>query len=98
MSVCLYANLSNPTQGGMELTPQHILKLYLGPVGSTRLGAQYDICDCLVTSPLEEVQIIVMSMPVCLYVCLPTHITGKLHCHSLPIFVHIACGRGSVLL
>ena len=35
---------------------------------------------------------------VCLSVCLSDMISPEPHARSLPIFVHIACGRGSVLL
>ena len=41
----------------------------------------------------------VMSTSVCLCVCLSARISPEQHARSLPIFsVHVACGRGSVLL
>jgi len=39
-----------------------------------------------------------MSMSVCLSVCLSTRITRKPHGQTSSIFVHVARGRGSVLL
>ena len=41
---------------------------------------------------------IVMNTFVCLSVCLSGTISPESHARSLPNFVHVACGRGSVLL
>ena len=45
-----------------------------------------------------SLQSIVMSASVCLSVCLSAKIYPEPHARSLPIFVHVADGRGSVLL
>jgi len=47
-----------------------------------------------ITSSPGGVRSIVMSMPVRLSI----RITRKPHCQNSPIFIHVACGRGSVLL
>ena len=38
------------------------------------------------------------SIVICVSVCLSTRISPEPHARSLPIFVHVAYGRGSVLL
>jgi len=50
------------------------------------------------TPPIGE-RSIVMSVSVCLCVCLSTIISSELHVRPSPtFFLHVTCGRGSVLL
>jgi len=50
----------------------------------------------LLLRPWEWLRSIVMSMSVC--VCLSDRISPEPYTRSLPMFVHVAYGRGSVLL
>jgi len=55
----------------------------------------------LITSPAGSVErsiVMSTSVCVCLSVCLSASISPESHAQSLPIFVHVAYGRGSVLL
>jgi len=55
-------------------------------------------CVDLLLRPRERLRSIVISMSVCVSVCLAARISPEPHARFLPNFVHVAYVRGSVLL
>jgi len=65
----------------------------------SRLGVVCLFIYLLITPPPMGERSIAMSVSVCLCVCLSAIISSELHVRSSPnFFVHVAYGRGSVLL
>jgi len=80
------------------------VRAYFSQSGAILSGSPYDneyhayLQRCVVTLPTKGERSIVMSVSVCLCVCLSAIISSELNVRSSPISVRVTCGHGSVLL
>ena len=64
--------------------------------GIKPLKSNEQIIDMFTPLPIAERSIVMTVMCVCLSVCLSVSISPEVHIRSLPNFLHVTCGRGSI--